>query len=202
MNTHNKIGAVVLAAGFSSRMKSPKPFLKFDPRRVFIEKIIDDFVVFGCSKIVVTINPEIQDWKDIIENYKSRNSVIFKVNDSPDNERFYSIKTGIESIGDMDYCFIHNSDNPFLDNDILKFIYAGKSDTGYTVPCNEGKGGHPVLLGKHVMNNILAEKDIGTNFKEFLKNYERINVNVGTNKILININTQKEYEQYFKRYKI
>ena len=200
INNDIKVGAVILAAGFSSRMKSPKSLLKFDTERVFIEKIIDDFFNFGCKKIVVTINPEVREWDSVIEKYKSWNSVLFKVNDSPESERFYSIKKGLESIGEVDYCFIHNTDNPFLDKEIFAKIYKGNSETGYTVPVNNGRGGHPILLSKNVIENIIKEQEIEINFKEFLKDYERINVEVRTDKIHININTKEEYEKYFGKY--
>ena len=196
---HNdtSVGAVILASGFSSRMKQQKPFLRFDDNTFFINKIIENFIEFGCDRIVITINEEVSQWNEFISQFDNNPSIQFVPNKHPEYERFYSIKTGLEYIGNPDYCFIQNVDNPFIDYDILKIIYLSRTDSGYTVPIYEGKGGHPVLLSKCVNQQIKDENNIHLNLKEFLTRYERINAEVNSGKIHVNINTQEEYDKIF-----
>ncbi|MFA6570487.1 MAG: NTP transferase domain-containing protein [Bacteroidota bacterium] len=192
------VGAIILAAGFSSRMKIPKPFLRFDEKRVFIEKIIDNFMEFGCSKIIITTNEQISEWTEIKNKFENCGSVLFIANRHPEFERFFSIKTGLANIRDLEQCFIHNADNPFIEKDILNLIYDNRTDNGYTVPCCQNSGGHPVLLSKKVLKKIIEEENININFKDFLKGFPRKDVEVFSDKIQININTQDEYDRYFK----
>lgn len=196
-NNGKSVGAVILAAGFSSRMKQQKPFLKFDENKFFINKIIDNFMEFGCDKIIVTFNEGVSQWNEFINQFDNNSSIQFVPNKHPEYERFYSIKTGLEYIGNPDYCFIQNVDNPFIDYDILKTIYLSRTDSGYTVPIYDAKGGHPVLLGKYVIQQIKDENNIDKNLKEYLNRFERINAEVNSDKIHININTQEEYDKFF-----
>lgn len=178
-------------------MKQQKPFLRFDDNTFFINKIIENFIEFGCDRIVITINEEVSQWNEFISQFDNNPSIQFVPNKHPEYERFYSIKTGLEYIGNPDYCFIQNVDNPFIDYDILKIIYLSRTDSGYTVPIYEGKGGHPVLLSKCVIQQIKDENNIDLNLKEFLTRFERINAEVNSGKIHVNINTQEEYDKIF-----
>ena len=55
---HNKSDSsvVILAAGFSSRMKQAKFSLKFDNNRTFLEKIIEEYQTFAGKEIIVVLN--------------------------------------------------------------------------------------------------------------------------------------------------
>lgn len=198
---YKSVGALILASGFSSRMKIQKPFLKYNDNVLFIQKVIDSFMEFGCNIIVITVNNNIHEWNNIRAQYKEDISILFVSNQYPEYERFYSIKTGLRRVTDSNYCFIHNVDNPFIDNGILSSIYENKYENGYTVPVYNGKGGHPVLLAQKVINRIIAENENHKNFKEILGEFERKNVEMQTDKIHININSPIEYERYFPNLK-
>ena len=200
-NTYNQVAVVILAAGESMRMKNPKPFLKFNNNRVFIDKIIDEYMQFGCSCIVVTINKKHTEWISYIAAKRSSGSIKFIVNNHPEYERFYSVKLGLLNIDDVDFCFIHNVDNPFIDKKILDDIYQFKSEGEYVVPNYKDKGGHPILLNRQVINKIISETNNSINLKKVLSSFKRINCNSGNDKILININTLEDYKKYFKENK-
>jgi molybdenum cofactor cytidylyltransferase len=178
-------------------MKTPKPFLKFDSESLFIDKTIREYIKFGCSKLIITINEEHSFWKEIINKYSDYDSIMFAPNRHPEYERFYSVKIGLEHTKDLDYCFIQDIDNPFIDIDILDVIFDKKTVDGYNVPTYNNKGGHPILLGKELIKQISSTSVKQQNLKEFLKNYKRNNISVDTSKILININSPEEYSYYF-----
>lgn len=82
----NSVCAVIPAAGMSSRMKTYKPLLRFDKNRTFIEKIIDEFLNFGCNQIVVVTNREIyNEVNKLLSEKGSHVSVI--INDKLEIER-------------------------------------------------------------------------------------------------------------------
>jgi CTP:molybdopterin cytidylyltransferase MocA len=194
---NKSVGVVILSAGLSSRMKTPKPFLRFDAKSLFIDKIINVYLKFGCTRVIVTINEEHRGWKDILHKYAGNDSIVFVPNMNPDYERFYSLKLGMEHIEDLEYCFIQNIDNPFIECYVLEQLYKNRIINGYAVPNFIGKGGHPVLIGEELINQISSTTHYQQNLKEFLRNYNRNNVEVDTDKILININSPEEYLGYF-----
>ena len=193
---YNKSTAVViLAAGLSSRMGIPKPFLEYNNRLLFIDKIIGEYNEFGCIPIIITIsdNPL---WKDVIDRYQSFENINFVENHHLEYERFYSVKLGIANVGNVDYCFVQNTDNPFVNQDILSEIYNYKTNDGYIVPTCKGIGGHPILLSKNVMTGICMENN-NSNLKNVLQGYERVECNVNDEIILVNINIEQDYLKYF-----
>ncbi len=187
---------VILAAGRSGRMGEPKFALRFNDEKIFLEEIVGQYLAFGCKEIVVVMNG---DGKKLFDKLNLRLPGIAKIviNSHPEYERFFSLKTGLNSLANSNNVFIHNIDNPFVDEDALKllFKYAGKHD--YCVPVYKDRGGHPVLLSGKVVEAILREDDSGINFRDFLKRYDGRTVGVETDKILVNINTPNDYREYF-----
>lgn len=199
-NKLKSLGAVVLAAGKSHRMQSPKPFLKFSNKLSFIEKIIAEYLEFNCKAIVVVINNSNNQWDVCKLKYKSYNTINFVENTHLEYERFYSVQLALTNIVDVDYCFIQNADNPFIDNQILEMIYSKKTDAAYLVPVYKGRGGHPILLNRKAISVISNEAKKDANLKVILKSIKRINVEVNTNNILININKKSDYTRLFPEY--
>lgn len=184
-------GVVILAAGESRRMKSPKPFLMFDSERRFIDKIIDEYKDLGIIHIVVVVN------KSIVELLKPKDDILICINEHLEYERYYSIKLGLEKIGKCDFCFIQNIDNPFVNQLILNKLYGNKINSGCTIPVYNDKGGHPVLLSVEVINKILTAKEMNLNFKDVLNEFPNKRIEVEDESILININSIEEYQKYF-----
>jgi len=189
------VGAVMLAAGRSERMKEVKAFLPYDEKIGFIEKIILTYSNWGCNEIVVVTNTEaFQKMGQIVTtSYQVR----IVVNDHPEYERFYSVKLGLKAILKSSFCFIQNVDNPFIDSQILDLIYKHKSDEKYISPVFENKGGHPVLLNYTAINQIRNWPDNSANLKDVLNTMECSNVEMSDNQVLININSPEEYKRVF-----
>ncbi|MCL5990678.1 MAG: NTP transferase domain-containing protein [Bacteroidetes bacterium] len=185
------IGVVILSAGESSRMNSPKAFLKYDLNRRFIDKIIDEYKVFGINNIVVVIN------KSIITQLKLKDDISICINEHLEYERFYSIKLGLEKIGKCVHCFIQNIDNPFVNQFVLNKLFIHKIKSGCTIPIFQKHGGHPVLLGEEIINKILSTKEMNLNFKDILNEFPGKRVDVDDESILRNINTLEDYNKYF-----
>ena len=139
----NNFSVIILAAGKSTRMKFPKPFLLIPPENkiTFLEKIISAYQKFNCSQIVVVLNTKNYDF------YKQKNYTFLKnctivINEHLEYERFYSIKLGLHAIETLHarkemlyareetlhatslqtFVFIQNSDNPFISNEVLNRI--------------------------------------------------------------------------------
>ena len=188
---------VILAAGSSGRMGTDKAFLSYDHNHTFIEKIIEEHILAGCQKIVIISN-EINN-NAILEIAKKINDVTIEIviNKHLDFERFYSIKLGIEANKMYGGCFIHNCDNPFPKAQMFNEMIYLLNDDNFVVPVYKSMGGHPILLGKRVMREIINENENNCNFKLFLRKFEFVNHETNDERILININTPEEYQKYF-----
>ena len=188
---------VILAGGKSDRMNFPKPFLPYDSKRTFVEKVVSEYKNFGCKKNILVLNEDLNcsTWNEFLSNLSKETLIVY--NRYSDLGRFYSLQLGIKALENDDYCFVQNIDSPFIGSDILQKLYDSKINNGYVVPEYEGKGGHPILIGSDVINSIKEEEDISINLKDKLRQFNRKMVDSGSDKVLININTLEEYQNFF-----
>jgi len=188
-------GVVILAAGMSERMKEMKVFLPYNANTTFIEKILASYSDWGCREIVVVTNPEA--FQRMNQTKAVSSSIKIVITDQVAFERFYSVKLGLQAIIRSSFCFIQNVDNPFIDGSILDLIYQSRSDKKYVSPVYENKGGHPVLLNSKNINQIRNWPVNSANFKEVLRTMECTKIEMKNDRVLININSQKEYRTFF-----
>lgn len=192
-------GALILAAGDSSRMKFPKPLLKFTENLTFIEKIVSVYSDWGCPKICVVTNAGLAG-HDVFMSFSPPVEIV--INPHPELERFYSAKTGVKRMAGLEYCFLQNADNPFTGMEILNEIFKHRNTERHVKPVFKGKGGHPVLLNRKIMQIIESFPDDKANLKDVLKNFPALEVNINSSKILLNINTPGEYSRCKSFYKL
>lgn len=194
------LDVIILSGGNSSRFGAPKPFLAFDKNFSFLEKLVSVYQKFGCKKITLVLN---QDHSEIFNNtfsglFRSKIKVIYNSNTALG--KFYSLKLGADSISNSSYCFIQNIDNPFTDNATLQKLYDNKREDSYISPVYLNRGGHPILLSRIIINMFKKETNINLNIKDFLERFNKITVDVDSDKILANINTLEDYEFYFNQH--
>ncbi|MCD4772931.1 MAG: NTP transferase domain-containing protein [Bacteroidales bacterium] len=194
MENIKSCSVVILAAGNSSRMGMPKFALKFNNQITFLEEIIEKYKAFGCKKIVVVLNRKgisVLDKKNI----KLSDEIKVVINEHLEWERFYSIKSGIKNLYKEHPVFIHNVDNPFVNLSVLNNLFCEITESNFVVPVHKNKGGHPVLLSKKIIKNIISEEKNDLNFRNFLKGFEKKIVEVDDERILVNINSEKEFRK-------
>jgi len=191
----NKCSAIILAAGKSSRMGMPKFLLKYDKQTTFLEQIIKQYESFGCKEINVVLNEEsVGLLKNNISGFSDGVKIV--VNFHPEWERFYSLKLGLQTLDDKSKSFVHNVDNPFVNQEVLHSLMHHIPGFDYAVPIYNNRGGHPLLLSKKVVKSIIAEEENSLNLKVYLSDYKKAAVKVDDEKVLINMNTKEEYRKY------
>lgn len=186
---------IILAAGESTRMHEPKAFLKAVNGDYFLEIICKEYKKAGCNQIICVINEKVFNYfRPIIKKLKT--SCEFVINREPDKGRYYSIKMGAKHLRGTHPCFIQNIDNPNIDDEIIESLFNVKNEHSYIVPEYNDKTGHPILVGKQIISDILKEKKNDIRLNDFLKNYNRISVKVQSSSIHQNINTPEDYSKY------
>jgi len=192
----SKFGALILAAGNSSRMGKPKYALKFDKNHTFTEKIISTLYEVGCEKIAIVLNSnDVQDFKKNFTFFKSL--IIIAENPTPERGRFSSIKLGLELLKFQGNVFIINVDNPLFQKETLIHLAEKSNETEVIIPVFHGQKGHPVLISQAVVQKALAQTSLYMPFREFLNRFSQRHVEVEDENILVNINTQEDYDEYF-----
>ena len=191
---------LILAAGFSSRMKKQKALLSFNENVSFIEHIVESYFKNpACKEIVVVAN------KDNIENIRSSIKVKgnwrLVINPYPEKERFYSIQCGLKALKFKESVFIHNVDNPFVSQTVIGKLIKFLPQGDFCVPEYQKHGGHPILLSGKVVAKIINEDDYKQNLKNYLKKFKKIYVPVNDKNVLVNINNWDDYRQIFKQAK-
>src|ERR1017187_6339496 len=98
-----KVSCVILTAGRSERMNSPKAFLKFSDEENFLQRIIHVYHGAGINDIIVVTNAQIESNVDKV-NYEG---VRFVINPTSERGRMSSLKIGLgRRVYDKSYSFI------------------------------------------------------------------------------------------------
>ncbi len=192
-HTRQSFSAIILASGLSERMGQPKALLMWDKSKTFLEKIIQEYLAAGCEKIICTVNKQVLPHCKPFGNYPG---VKFVLNQHPEWGRTYSVTLGLKEVGNSQFCFIQNVDNPFIDSGTIKKIFASGDHDTWCSPEFNGVGGHPVLLPEIVINKILSGIDLEITLQEFLQQFPKKIFEAEDDFILRNINTPEDYRNY------
>jgi len=182
------LAALVPAAGRSERMGCEKATLKRKDGTTFVSYLINFYTSFGCNPVVVVLHEKLQ-----LPELRS-GSLITVLNINPEKGRSWSIALGMKQIREGSACFLHNIDNPFVEKPLLDRLMGKLKPGSYVVPVFQGHGGHPVLLGPEIVSFFQKSKKV-TDFRETLKNFERIETEYEKEQILWNINTPEAYKK-------
>lgn len=145
------IGAVILAAGESRRMGSPKLLLKIGEKSLLELTVnsLGDIV----DEIVVVLGHEPQRLKPLVEKLGLK----WAVNEDYVQGMVSSFKKGLAEVGGCDVVFLVLGDQPFIDSEFLKkAIDAWREGAKIVSPVHKGKKGHPVLFDRSLFAEILA----------------------------------------------
>ena len=191
------VAAVILAAGYSFRMKSFKPLLPLGSVRV-IEKAVHAFQEAGIQDIRVVLGHRANELFPILEGLKVQ-SVI---NDNYAEGMFSSVKAGVKSLNqDIDGFFLLPVDNPIIQQNTLSKLYQifSTGRFGIVYPTFHGKRGHPPLISCRYTNEILDWNGKG-GLKNLLEYYEvdAVNVELEDRGVLMDMDTPEDYRKMLK----
>jgi len=190
--------ALILAAGFSSRMrKGFKPLLPLpfaDGERNALESLARLYAEAGIQRICVVGGQ--RQAADIAA--EARRLGLAHVQ-NPDAERgmFSSVCAGLEALGASGAdCFIHPVDIPLVRLAALRALLAeaGKHSGAVLVPLFQGEEGHPPLLPAAHIAAVLAWKGEG-GLRGALRALPCRHVPVADRNILLDMDTDDDYAE-------
>lgn len=153
-STPPSIAAVVLAAGWSSRMGAFKPLLPFGDETV-LGHVISTITGASIDRIYVVVGNEAERMKPVVEAH----GAVAVINAAFAEGMMSSIKTGIAALPDaVDGAMILPVDVPLVRASTLTQIAGsmGADEALILRPVFRGKSGHPPFISRQLFPEILA----------------------------------------------
>jgi putative nucleotidyltransferase with HDIG domain len=186
------LAALVLAAGYSSRMGHFKPLLPLDGKTV-IESTIATFRNAGITRIIVVTGHESAHLQPFLKGM----GVPTVHNPDYASGMYSSVQTGIKSLPeDVDACFLLPADIPLVRPATIKAIaerYASNRPS-IVYPVFQGERGHPPLIAHGLFSEIIAGNGEG-GLRTLLQRHElkASEVEVFDEGILLDMDTPEDY---------
>lgn len=135
--------AVILAAGASSRMGTPKALLDAGSGVCFLDRLAGTFLDAGCAVYVVLgaqaalVQPAIRRGGEIQ----------FVVNPDPSRGQLSSLQCGLRAVAPAaEAIFFSPVDAPGIARETILVLKDLLTGMDFAIPIYEGKRGHPVLM--------------------------------------------------------
>lgn len=147
-----QVGALIVAAGMSKRMGEFKPMLSIGSISI-AQRVVVTLSQAGVSKIVMVTGYN----ATILERHLSGNGIIFLRNEQYETtQMFDSVKIGLSYLQDKcDKVLFTPVDVPLFTARTVKTIL--DSGAPLAVPMCEGKQGHPILIARELIPEILND---------------------------------------------
>lgn len=197
LRTEKIVSSVVLAAGKSTRMGSQKLLLPFDGKSM-VRSIVEKIAGSNSIQTVVVTGSHKNEIKEALKDC----DVLLIENERFEEGMLSSVQAGVKSVKDeTNGILILLGDQPMVSEKVINRLISvfQKTDKGLLVPAFNGKRGHPVLISSKYKNEIKTiNPKIGLR-ELFLNNTDDIlEIEVGTENILKDIDTPEDYQREIK----
>jgi CTP:molybdopterin cytidylyltransferase MocA len=143
---------VVLAAGRSTRMGSPKALAEFRGRPL-IEHVVSPAWLRELGDVVVVLGHHAEVVRPLVTRLGYRHVV----NPDPDQGRTGSVQTGLKALGEsVRAVFVQPVDCPIVLPQTYAALAGAIGPADVALPSYRGNNGHPPLLSAKIIPQILA----------------------------------------------
>lgn len=204
-NNNTGIAAVILSAGYSSRMKRFKPLLKIGETTA-VQKLIHSVKDAGIGRIVIVTGYS----RELLQPVLDSEGCIEAYNADYDSGMFSSIKTGIskarELYPDAAGYLVMPVDCPLISGETVRTVaeHAGHDSGGedFFVPVFEGKKGHPLFVPKFYAEEICSYGGTGGLKAVTDKYWDRmVRIPVSDEGCLLDMDTPEGYSELLDFYR-
>jgi CTP:molybdopterin cytidylyltransferase MocA len=194
------LGALVLAAGLSSRMGEFKPLLEINGKTL-LEHAVALFEVVGIEQIVTVVGHRAEDLVRILATTSSRHIV----NENYQDGMFSSVQKGVEALQNTcDAIFLLPADIAFVRPATIQKLwdeYFKAPSPLIFYPQFQARRGHPPLLDSSLFNNILSYNgDAG--MRGLLRQFQNQAVNVAVNDPFIHMDIDTPEDLFHIRHEM
>ena len=194
------ISGLVLAAGRSERMGTPKQLLPFGSLTL-IEQVIRTLTRSRLGKdVVVVLGHRAMDIVKRISGLPVR----LAYNPDPEGDMISSIRCGLAYIEPEQAFLIALGDQPLVTTGIVDRLIDEyeRHPEGMVLPVHEGKRGHPMILSSAYREEILFESMPGGLKALRDRHADSVRpVPVDTDAVLIDMDYRSDYEEALRRWR-
>jgi CTP:molybdopterin cytidylyltransferase MocA len=176
--------AIILAAGKSERMGTPKALLQWRGSTL-VEHAVDKARDAGVEQIVVIVGPATR-------HVELNATTVF--NPVPDTGRSASIRLGAETIdGTPTAVLVQSVDQP-VDADVLAALFQAIEDNAeVAVPSYRGRRGHPVCFTGQLLGELREVSESDEGLRAVVRRHVVTEVPVDSESITWNLNDPASY---------
>ena len=188
------IYAVVLAAGESKRMGTPKALLPWGGTTV-LEAVLVNILSSSVDRTLVVLGAERARTGPLVQKYSA--SAVF----NPDfrTGMLSSVQTGFRALpAECRAALVFLADQPWVRKEVIGRVISAyfETDKGLVVPVYKGFGGHPFLVDMKYRKSVeTLHADVG--LRELLSLYPQDikRINIEDSSILLDLDTPADYRR-------
>lgn len=189
--------AIIVAAGYSFRMKRFKPLLSLGGSTV-LEQAVHSFLKGGIRDIRVVVGHRANELYPVLDKL----GVQTIVNHNFSKGMFSSVRAGVKSLSPVvKGFFLLPVDNPIVTRDTLEKLQHAffTTEFGIIYPLYQGERGHPPLISCRYVNNVINWNEPG-GMRALLEQYEHdsLDVQVEDPGVLLDMDTPEDYQQMLR----
>lgn len=190
--------AIVLAAGYSSRANAFKMTLPLGQMSV-LEQTVSKFEGL-CSRVIVVAGFHAELIQEEIAKINNKNAFSFQIkfvyNENFNKGMFTSIQKGCNEINAPTF-FITPGDCPLVKKETVQLL--AEQNGNVVIPSFHYQGGHPIKLSSEVKLKIL-ETNPESNLRMVLNEYVKEYMNVDDPGVIMDVDTQGDYQKAIDYY--
>jgi molybdenum cofactor cytidylyltransferase len=186
-------GVIILAAGSSSRLGTPKQNLLYKGQTL-LQRAVETALASICSPVIVVLGANSQVIKPTLAGYK----VTIVENEHWSEGMAATIRTGIVSLKTSDLqvqsVVLMLSDQPFIDTWLLNHMVLAKARDGIVVSAYNNTVGAPVLFDKVYFDDLMALNG-AEGAKKVIQHYPHAVIEIPFPAAAVDIDTIADYEK-------
>jgi molybdenum cofactor cytidylyltransferase len=188
---------VVLTAGRSSRMGSPKALLTYRGG-TFLGHLVEAMRGGGCQSIVVVTGPSEDDDALRVAALAASLGATPVVNPIPDSEQIDSLRAALRTLTDgVDAVIVSPVDSPGGTREIVAALISSvQGGAPIAIPSFRGRRGHPVAFAARLIPELL-HGDLPEGARTVIHRYEAdlVEIDSADRGVLFDIDTPADYDR-------
>jgi molybdenum cofactor cytidylyltransferase len=189
-----QLGAVILAAGASQRMGTPKALLPW-AGTTLLDHAVQQARAAGIAHVVVVLGPATQPLADA----PWLADVHVRFNPDPETGRSASIRIGSDALpDDVEAVLVQSVDQP-CESDVLTSLFAAleagsaEVEVEVAVPTYAGRRGHPICLSGRLLSELRAVSEQEQGLRSIVRRHAQLEVPVSRASVVWNLNDPAAY---------
>lgn len=190
-----RIPALILAAGFSSRMGALKPLLQLGDKTV-LETVVDHFLQAGIEDVYVVVGYRHDSIKRILNG---KDGVHWVHHASYAQGMFSSIQAGVRAMPESAFLLTPVDIPLFTSATVCALVEAYERHNRVIYPMYDKKRGHPIVVPAYLREAILMQSP-ANGLRDILHGQPHDTIVVPDAGILYDMDTPVAYEAMKKRF--